>query len=130
MSDSEMLEEVKRLREENKELEGFLNDSDAANKLQHRKLIRAAEWASVKVYGDQEKVDAFWDYIEGTVNEIPRRKTYYVPSVVLQLADILDETSNPPKDTEQLMTKDMMRIRINKVVEKMHELASDMQEWE
>tara|TARA_R100001129_G_scaffold7056_1_gene5345 strand:- start:247 stop:732 length:486 start_codon:yes stop_codon:yes gene_type:complete len=59
-----LLAEVERLGQENKELEGFLNDSDAASKSLCRQLIRAAEWASAKVYGDQEKVDAFWDYIE------------------------------------------------------------------
>ena len=67
--------EVERLREENKKIEGFLNDSHATREeamslaiILDRQLIRAAEWASAKVYGDQKKVDAFWDYIESNAD--------------------------------------------------------------
>ena len=67
----ELLAEVKRLGQENKKIEGFLFDSHATRKkamslaiILDEQLIRAAEWARAKVNGDQEKVDAFWDYIE------------------------------------------------------------------
>ena len=68
---NELLAEVKRLGQENKKIEGFLFDSHATRKkamslaiILDEQLIRAAEWARAKVNGDQEKVDAFWDYIE------------------------------------------------------------------
>tara|TARA_R100000353_G_C6487598_1_gene190852 strand:+ start:260 stop:622 length:363 start_codon:yes stop_codon:yes gene_type:complete len=60
-----LLEEVKRLREENKELEEFLNKSHAANKIRHEQLVRAQKWAYKQVCHNDSAMMDYDDYVWG-----------------------------------------------------------------
>ena len=60
-----LLAEVKRLREENKELEEFLNESHASNKIWHERLIRAQKWAYKQVCHNDSAMMDFDDYVWG-----------------------------------------------------------------
>ena len=59
------LAEVKRLREENKELEEFLNKSHAANKIRHEQLVRAQKWAYKQVCHNDSAMMDYDDYVWG-----------------------------------------------------------------
>ena len=60
-----LLAEVKRLREENKELEEFLNESHASNKIWHERLIRAQKWAYKQVCHNDSAMMDYDDYVWG-----------------------------------------------------------------
>ena len=60
-----LLQEVKRLREENKKLEEFLNKSHAANKIHHERLIRAQRWAYKQVCHNDSAMMDYDDYVWG-----------------------------------------------------------------
>ena len=60
-----LLEEVKRLREENKELEESLNESHAANKIRHKQLVRAQKWAYKQVCHNDSAMMDYDDYVWG-----------------------------------------------------------------
>ena len=64
-----LLEEVKRLREENKELEEFLNESHASNKIRHERLIRAQKWAYKQVCHNDSAMMDYDDYVWGEEND-------------------------------------------------------------
>ena len=66
MRDAPLLfEEIKRLREENKELEEFLNESHASNKIWHERLIRAQKWAYKQVCHNDSAMMDYDDYVWG-----------------------------------------------------------------
>tara|TARA_R100001510_G_scaffold19994_1_gene17420 strand:- start:1260 stop:1532 length:273 start_codon:yes stop_codon:yes gene_type:complete len=60
-----LITEFKRLREENKELEEFLNESHASNKIWHERLIRAQKWAYKQVCHNDSAMMDYDDYVWG-----------------------------------------------------------------
>jgi len=62
---NDLLAEVKRLREENRELEEFLNGSHRANQSYIRRLLRAQKWAYKQVLHNNSLMDDYDDYIWG-----------------------------------------------------------------
>ena len=62
---NDLLAEVKRLREENRELEEFLNGSHHANQSYIRRLLRAQKWAYKQVLHNNSLMDDYDDYIWG-----------------------------------------------------------------
>jgi|TARA_R100000030_G_scaffold100415_2_gene93383 hypothetical protein len=60
-----IVKEVKRLREENKELEEFLNESHATNKIRYERLIRAQKWAYKQLCHNDSAMMDYDDYVWG-----------------------------------------------------------------
>ena len=60
-----LLAEVKRLREENRELEEFLNGSHRANQSYSRRLLRAQKWAYKQVLHNDSLMMDYDDYVWG-----------------------------------------------------------------
>jgi len=60
-----LLTEVKRLREENRELEEFLNGSHHANQSYIRRLLRAQKWAYKQVLHNDSLMMDYDDYVWG-----------------------------------------------------------------
>jgi len=62
---NDLLAEVKRLREENRELEEFLNGSHRANQSYIRRLLRAQKWAYKQVLHNDSLMMDYDDYVWG-----------------------------------------------------------------
>ena len=62
---SDLIAEVKRLREENRELEEFLNGSHRANQSYSRRLLRAQKWAYKQVLHNNSLMMDYDDYVWG-----------------------------------------------------------------
>ena len=60
-----LLAEVRRLREENRELEEFLNGSHHANQSYSRRLLRAQKWAYKQVLHNDSLMMDYDDYVWG-----------------------------------------------------------------